>query len=322
MRYGDSISVLMPVYNGASTVGAAVRSILDQSYARFEFLIIDDGSDDGTQRIVEAFGDPRIRYVRRERAGMGAALNAGLALARYPVVARMDADDIAFPERFEKQVRFLDAHPEVSVVSSWYAAFEDGRVLFAARLPVSHDEIVSGMYLHAGVTHGGCMFRKQPVLDAGGFVNTIAQDYELWNTLKRTVRFANIPEVLLLVRYNRSSHSRSSFSKRDEAIRSIQKRFYGAPTLRTGATEPLTVRQYGWQEYHYGDKAQARRLWKGSVKFRSFRILLAYCSTFLPGGMFTRFKEIRIRLKLDYVLRFSSIEKQRIEAVLRKYTTG
>ena len=241
MRYGETITVLLPVYNGAPYIEAALRSILAQTYRQFELLIIDDGSDDATPDIVAGFDDPRIRMVRQERSGLGAALNRGLSLARHPWIARMDADDIALPNRLELQARYLERNPGTGVLSSWYAVFEDRRILFAVRTRERHDEIADRLYLHADITHAGCMYRKDLVEEAGGYVNTIAQDYELWNALRARVRFANIPRVLTLVRYNPKSHSRASFIRRNEAMRAIQKRYYGVPSKHAGTAQPLLL---------------------------------------------------------------------------------
>ena len=319
MQYGDYISVLLPTYNCAAYLRSAVQSILDQSYRKFELLILDDGSTDETEQVVAAFQDDRIRYIKKERTGLGATLNHGLSLARHTTVARMDADDVAHPERFEKQVRFLSEHPEVGVLSSWYATFSGSGILYVIRTAERHQDIVDRLYLHSEIVHPGCMFKKETIVQAEGYTNTVAQDYELWNRLRNTVQFANIPEVLTFVRYNRASHSRKSFSKRDETIRSIQKRYYGIPTNKDSTITPLSDYRYGWQEYFYGNKRTTRTLWSGSNKWKNFRTLLAYLSTFLPDALFVQFKEARSRLRLEYLYRFPAKEKVALQNVLRRY---
>src|SRR5262245_39958720 len=113
------VSVVMPAYNGERFVVEAVRSILAQTFRDFELIVVDDGSTDRTAELVaaEQSRDPRV-VVHRQPSNQGfrIALNAGCALARGELIARMDADDVSLPERFERQVAFLRAHPEVGVV--------------------------------------------------------------------------------------------------------------------------------------------------------------------------------------------------------------
>ena len=108
----------MPVYNTEKYVGEAIRSVLDQTFGDFEFLIVDDGSTDGTVRVVEGFEDPRIRLIRQENQGCYPARNRAISEARGEYLANMDADDLLLPTRFEKQVRYLDEHPEVVLVGT------------------------------------------------------------------------------------------------------------------------------------------------------------------------------------------------------------
>src|SRR6476661_6105481 len=119
-RMTPPVSVLMPVYNAGRYVAEAVESILGQTYADFEFLIVDDGSTDRSRAILERYAarDPRIRLVSRPNTGYAAALNELLGLARGELVARMDADDVALPERLLRQVNYLRAHPEVVCVGT------------------------------------------------------------------------------------------------------------------------------------------------------------------------------------------------------------
>src|SRR5439155_22770576 len=109
-----AVTVLMPVLNGERFVGAAIASILAQTWTDFELVFIDDGSTDGTSGVVASFADPRIRVItNRSPEGVARALNRGLAAARAPLVARHDSDDIAHPKRLETQLAFLRGNPEV-----------------------------------------------------------------------------------------------------------------------------------------------------------------------------------------------------------------
>ncbi|MBI5094602.1 MAG: glycosyltransferase family 2 protein [Candidatus Hydrogenedentes bacterium] len=109
-----AVSVVMSVYNGERYLAEAIESILGQTYRDFEFIIIDDGSTDESLKIVEGYAsrDNRIRLVSRPNRGLAAALNDGIEIARAPIIARMDADDVSLPKRFEKQMLYMAQHPE------------------------------------------------------------------------------------------------------------------------------------------------------------------------------------------------------------------
>jgi len=115
MAEGESvkISVVMSVYNGEKYLREAIDSILSQTFHDFEFIIIDDGSNDGSAEVVRSYTDSRIRFVQQENRGLAAALNRGVLLARSGLIARMDQDDISMPDRFEKQYEYLQKHKEV-----------------------------------------------------------------------------------------------------------------------------------------------------------------------------------------------------------------
>src|SRR4051812_48570442 len=142
------ISVLLPAYNAARYVTEAVETILAQTYADFEFLIVDDGSTDDTSRILarNAGRDPRIQLVSRPHTGVVIALNDRLARARGEFVARMDADDVAMPTRFDRQMRYLTDHPDCVMVGSRVLVIDSGGVpLTVMGDAFTHDEIDSAL---------------------------------------------------------------------------------------------------------------------------------------------------------------------------------
>ena len=118
------ITVLLPTYNAAAWLGAAIDSLLHQSYRDFELLVIDDGSTDRTPSLLNTYKDDRIRVLRHEHnSGLIASLNHGIDVAKGKFIARMDADDICMPQRFERQLLFLKTHPEVSICGTWMREF-------------------------------------------------------------------------------------------------------------------------------------------------------------------------------------------------------
>lgn len=121
------ISIILPVYNTSQYILKAVNSILQQSLTDFELILIDDGSSDGTEQLVRQLADKdsRIRLVQRSNKGLITTLNEGVALARSPLIARMDADDIAFPERLAVQYAYMNSHPDLLAVGSYVIFMDD-----------------------------------------------------------------------------------------------------------------------------------------------------------------------------------------------------
>jgi hypothetical protein len=193
----------MPVYNAARYVGAAVRSVLAQTFADFELLVIDDGSADASAEVVQSFSDPRIRFVRNERnLGLTPTLNRGLSLARGAIVARQDADDVSEPDRLARQVAHLDAHPDTALVGTWYRKIDEGgRITADRRLPVRDAELRWAMLSYCPFVHSAATFRRDAVMTLGGYDERFvyAQDFDLWSRVVRRYHVANVPEML--VRY-------------------------------------------------------------------------------------------------------------------------
>lgn len=179
-------------------------SILDQSFRDFEIIALDDGSNDGTSRYLSSIRDKRLRLVRLNKVGLPTALNHGLQLAKAPFIARIDADDVALPERLELQYRFLTERPDCVAVGcqSWRVDGE-GRYIEDCTYPTGIDAIRWEAMFRCPVLHPGVMFRRQEILDEGGYNREfdVAQDYELWTRLLLQGKvLANLPEFLIRYR--------------------------------------------------------------------------------------------------------------------------
>ncbi len=203
------VSVLMSVYNDAKYLPGAVDSILGQVFGDFEFVVIDDGSTDGSRAILERYCDPRLVLVRQEHEGLVRSLNRGLSVASGRYVARQDADDISLPSRLLKQVAFLEAHPDVALVGSAVDLIDDDmRVLRRHVYPTEHLELCSLLDKVVNpLPHSTIMFRRDVVAGLGGYDErfTRAEDYALYLRLVERFSISSIPEVLVCLRYRLNS---------------------------------------------------------------------------------------------------------------------
>jgi glycosyltransferase involved in cell wall biosynthesis len=197
------VSVLMAVHDGAPWVKDAVASVLTQTLTDLELVVVDDGSADVTPALLAGVDDRRLRVERRPRAGLTRALNTGLALVRAPLVARLDADDVALPERLARQVAFLDAHPDVGVVGS--AAREingSGREVRVVRPPVDDATLRRVLIRRNPMVHSTVTMRRNVIDAVGGYDArfVVAQDYDLWMRLVAVTRLANLSDTLVVRR--------------------------------------------------------------------------------------------------------------------------
>lgn len=209
------ISVLMPAYNAEKFIEEAIESILAQTFTDFEFIIINDGSEDKTAEIIRAHTDPRIVFVDNERnQGLIAVLNQGLDMARGEYIARMDADDIAYPERFAAQAAFMDANPDIGMVSANVRIFGDkfGELGDTRNSITRHPAFMGALdwYLGCRASHPLAMLRKE-IFDKYGLRYdpdyVACEDYELWSRAVRYMKIANMPEVLLDYRWHDANSS-------------------------------------------------------------------------------------------------------------------
>jgi glycosyltransferase involved in cell wall biosynthesis len=284
------VSVLMPVYNAERYLAQAVESILGQTFTDFEFLIIDDGSADGSRAILERFAaqDDRIRMVSRPNTGYGEALNEMIAMARGEFLARMDADDVARPDRFELQVAFLDAHPEVVCLGGWVQLIDAaGHRLGLFQTPVEDAEMQE-MALEGTmpVGHPTLMCRRSHVEAIGGYrVEYLpAEDVDLILRIGERGRLAALPRVVLDYRIHDESVSSQRIQHQLDRVRAasdaacdrrgLEPRYKPAPPWRpdgTRASQHEFSLMYGWWAFRngewraalrYGLKAAAAKPWR------------------------------------------------------------
>jgi glycosyltransferase involved in cell wall biosynthesis len=199
------VTVLFPVCNGGTYLRESLDSIFAQTFGDFELLIIDDGSTDNTPEILRGIRDPRLRVVTHtQNLGLVATLNEGLAIGRGEFVARQDHDDISHPERLQKQVDFLRAHPEHVLVGTEAIQMDArGRKAFRLLRPEDTESIRWYLCFENAFIHSSVMYRRETVRrDFDGYATPCfpAEDYALWSRLAREREMANLTEPLLLYR--------------------------------------------------------------------------------------------------------------------------
>jgi glycosyltransferase involved in cell wall biosynthesis len=205
----------MSVYNGLPYLEKAIESILEQTFQDFEFLIIDDASTDGSReklRELESQED-RIRLILHSKnRGLGYSLQEGVHKARGDWIARMDDDDVSCPSRLEKQIGYLNAHPEIDVLGSWAVDIDgEGNKLDERTYPIDHSEIARLIWTNP-IIHPTAIFRKAAVESVGSYDPTVRkrQDYELWfRCLEGGLKFGNVPKVLLGYRFTDDYYKRN-----------------------------------------------------------------------------------------------------------------
>jgi glycosyltransferase involved in cell wall biosynthesis len=207
-----AISVVIPCYNASRYLESALASVQVQTFTDFEIIVVDDGSTDNSKALLEAIAsrEPRLRIISRPNTGIVGALNDGLAAARGEFIARMDADDLCFPGRFEKQVAYLRAHPDCVCVGSYFNYIDDhgARVKWNPR-ETEHENLVANLLAGDGgsLIHPAILLRREAVIRVGGYRVEAqwVEDLDLYLRLAQIGRLANLPEVLFDYRYHSQS---------------------------------------------------------------------------------------------------------------------
>jgi hypothetical protein len=212
-----SVSVVLPVYNCPQYVGEAIDSILAQTFGGFELILIDDGSTDETPRVLERYGDARIRLYTQQNRGLAATLNRGIELARGRYIARQDQDDVSRPERLGRQATFLDEHPECALVGAWAQIMGGGEITQRMhRHPPGNAALKFELLLNNPFVHSSVTMRKAALDRVGVYCTDRSrqppEDFELWSRIAREYEVANIPEVLHYYREIEGSMSRQGES--------------------------------------------------------------------------------------------------------------
>ncbi len=210
MSKSPIVSVIMTVYNGEQYLAQAIDSVRRQSLDNFEFVIVDDGSNDRTPEILaEAQADPRIKVISRPRIGRARALNVAWTRARGAYIANLDVDDLAEPTRLEKQLAFLRQHPEIGLLGTACKILneETGQERMR-RLLLADAELRRALIRHNPFVHSSVMMPRRALEAVGGYNESfpVSIDYELWVRLAARYQLANLPDPLTIKRMNRRAY--------------------------------------------------------------------------------------------------------------------
>ena len=240
------VSVVMAVYNGEAYVSEAIESVLAQSFRDFEMVIIDDGSTDATTDILRRFetADDRIRVLRQKNSGQLAALNIGCGAAQGKYIARIDHDDVAFSDRFEKQVEFLDSHETVVIMGGGFVLVDKkGRRIRTELFPAEDQDIRKVLPLYNCFCHSTVMVRKETLQAVGGYrmAAALAEDYDLWCRMAEHGALANLPDPLIYRRVYPGQLSVANLRQQTLAALAIKK---ATEMRRTSGFDPLDDASY------------------------------------------------------------------------------
>ncbi len=324
-----SVSILMPVYNAEPYLSEAIQSMLNQTYADFELIILDDCSTDRSAEVVQTFSDARIVYHRNEvNSGLANNLNTGLKLATGKYIARMDGDDISLPHRLQTQVDFLESHPDIDLCSCAMQMFgADNQLWIRDRDP---EQVKITMMFYSAVLHASSVFRRD-VFEKNNLYykqeTFPAEDYDLWARAAFFCRMVNLPDVMYLYRMHRTQVT-STDPRSAEKCREIQIR-YLSKALPVLSEKEIVDFVDGFIAYKISEIASIK-----SVKNHYLKIIKANASTlffdqtllkvrlskYFQQQVYTFLQQYRIRSFSDLIQYWGVIMELRPQLVVKLFT--
>lgn len=308
--FDKKITVLMPVYNSFKTVGASIKSVLNQTYNNFDFIVINDGSTDDTDSIIRSFSDARIKYYVCEHKGRSAASNFGINKAETEYIARIDSDDLFFKDKLEKQVSFLKNNKNIDILFTWSIFFEKNLRLRYWKSPETDEKIKQRLLYLNPINHSSVVFRKEIAEMVMGYNENmdINEDYDLWLRLSPKAKFHCLQDYLVFTSLNIDDKTKLTHN---DNLKILLKE----NLIKT--KDKFQIDEYeiiGRIEYYYGDLHNARKNFlKGSIAKNIKYLLLS----FIPGFIHKKFRG----KKLSFLFSAGLIRKGRYLKILRKMLT-
>tara|TARA_R110000765_G_C18962354_1_gene609546 strand:- start:3936 stop:4847 length:912 start_codon:yes stop_codon:yes gene_type:complete len=231
------VSVVMPIFNAQNYISKALESILHQTYQNLEIIVINDGSTDSSREILESFNDPRIKLISRENRGLIATLNEGIALSSGMYIARMDADDICYPARIERQVEYLESHKDIGVLFTGLEYIDAKGSVIKTNVTSKFREVFPVQLLFGcPVCHPTAIFNlrllaKEDIKYDSDFKNT--EDFELWTRLISRTKVGILAGELFQYRiHTQSITSTNNLNQRNIAVKAISENLLHVKSTR------------------------------------------------------------------------------------------
>jgi len=302
------ISVIMPVYNSQDTVYHSVKSVLNQTYKNFEFIIVNDGSTDKSEDIILSFQDERIKYFKTKHKGRSSASNYGISKAAGEYVARIDSDDMFFPDKMTKQMKYIELHPETDVIFCWSIFYEDKGPLRFWRCPESDTKIKYRLMYLNPINHSSVVCKKSMLLEIHGYDEKldVNEDYDLWIRARKQSKFYCMQEYLVF-----SLKKEDDFKKKYNndlkslLIRNIDNVYTDNDIERNNLS--------GRVEFYYGNKDDARNLLLRGDVFRNIKLLIF---SLIPGSYLNVLRGKKLSLLLSTELINYSSYKNNLKQML------
>jgi glycosyltransferase involved in cell wall biosynthesis len=310
------ISVITTTFNYSEFISEAISSILNQTIKDFEYIIVDDGSTDDSESVIQMFDDNRIRFFKINRVGRSAALNFAIKKATYDIIALMDADDIAHPSRLEKELELLKKQNQLVFCNT--AFFKGKKIKYLVKNPESYLELKRKIFLHGHLNNSSALFYKDHLIKNTGYDESLQayEDYDLWLRLLDKSEFIIVNGLHHYMRLHKGSLTTSNQNKLKHLLYSIQKKYFndGFPFYRSLDQYQKNLLS-GWREFFYGNKSSARFFWKKlNLSELNTKVMLCFLLSYLPDSLLGLIKKNRIRLRLDFTLKkffdYRSIQKE------------
>ncbi len=253
------VSVIMPVYNAENFIGQSIQSVLKQTFEDFELIVIDDGSTDSSKNIILSFDDKRIQYLQNEKnMGVVKTLNKGISICSGEYIIRMDADDICEPQRFEKQIQFIEKNPGIGLCGTWAQVIDEKNKITGKIVNQTDPGFISiSLLFSVPLIHPSVCFKSHLLKQNFYKEVPVAEDYELWCRLNEQTRLANLPEFLFQYRWHTSNISKEKQDIQEQNKESIIKKELLKLSLKPD-DETLRIHRLSFTLYSFGNETKKR----------------------------------------------------------------
>ncbi len=277
------ISIIIPIYNGERTIRKTIESVLNQTFADFEVIAINDGSEDSTLEIINSIPDSRLKVFSYPNAGVAASRNRGLALATGDYISFIDADDLWTPDKLEAQFKALQANPQAAVAYSWTAWIdESGQFLRPGGNITVNGSAYEKLLLRDFVESGSNpLIRRQALAEVGSFDQSVtpAEDWDMWLRLAAHYEFVTVPAAQILYRVYPSSASFNVWKMETASLKVIEKAFAQAPESLNQLKKEVLGNRYKYLTLKAIEGTPERK--RGLAAIRFFWRAVSYDPTWL-----------------------------------------